>query len=357
MTLRDAAEAACPFALEVGVDRGSSGYAYLLSATSPDAFAGDALAGYGDDRNPGGSPAYVRISATPSATVSVRRDGVDVGSVNWGELEESGSSIRRRALRIEVVDRGRATGSHDGCVDDETGQPVPCRIHFRSHEGIPFAPHGHHAHVNSNFGTWHVDVGGDLRLGQITYAYIDGECQGWLPRGEVDRRRRARLRVRAAAPRVEIEPGQRELSCGSGASRTSSASAGSRATPTSTSSRRRAAISRQRGEDLNVVNLLLAQWGHLFTNTEEFTGAAERVGRGRDDRVREPGEPAAPARPPDPARPEAAGLSVVLGRARARPSWAARSRRRSRPGPTRATPRAGRSSCRTSRTRTASRRR
>src|SRR5439155_19331681 len=26
------------------------------------------------------------------------------------------------------------------------------------------------------------------------------------------------------------------------------------------------------GEDLNVVNLLLSQWGSLFTNTEEFTG-------------------------------------------------------------------------------------
>ena len=28
-----------------------------------------------------------------------------------------------------------------------------------------------------------------------------------------------------------------------------------------------------RGEDLNVVNLLQSQWGHLFTNTEEFTGS------------------------------------------------------------------------------------
>src|SRR5260370_36233053 len=33
------------------------------------------------------------------------------------------------------------------------------------------------------------------------------------------------------------------------------------------------------GEDLNVVNLLLSQWGHLFTNTEEFTGGP-RVSRG-----------------------------------------------------------------------------
>jgi hypothetical protein len=35
------------------------------------------------------------------------------------------------------------------------------------------------------------------------------------------------------------------------------------------------------GEDLNVVNLLLSQWGHLFTNTEEFTGqpSVSRDGR------------------------------------------------------------------------------
>ena len=27
--------------------------------------------------------------------------------------------------------------------------------------------------------------GGDVRLGQTNYAYIDGSCQGWLPRGDV----------------------------------------------------------------------------------------------------------------------------------------------------------------------------
>jgi hypothetical protein len=36
-----------------------------------------------------------------------------------------------------------------------------------------------------------------------------------------------------------------------------------------------------RGEDLNVVNLLLSQWGHLFTNTEEFTGGESRSRDGR----------------------------------------------------------------------------
>ena len=74
---------------------------------------------------------------------------------------------------------------HVTVLDDETGRPVPCRVHFRSPEGVPYQPHGHHDHVNSDLGTWHIDVGGDLRLGRATYAYIDGTCQGWLPRGDV----------------------------------------------------------------------------------------------------------------------------------------------------------------------------
>ena len=70
-------------------------------------------------------------------------------------------------------------------VDDDTGRPVPCRVHFRSPDGIPYQPHGHHNQVNSNLDTWHIDIGGDVRMGQITYAYIDGRCEGWLPRGDV----------------------------------------------------------------------------------------------------------------------------------------------------------------------------
>ena len=86
-------------------------------------------------------------------------------------------------VRLEVVERGR-NWVHTKVIDDATGnralpRPLPLA------GGIPYAPHGHHAHVNSNMGTWHFDVGGDVRLGQITYAYIDGTCQGWLPRGEV----------------------------------------------------------------------------------------------------------------------------------------------------------------------------
>ena len=45
-----------------------------------------------------------------------------------------------------------------------------------------------------------------------------------------------------------------------------------------------------RGEDLNVVNLLLSQWGHLFTNTEEFIGRPTVSDDGRSIVLRHAGK-------------------------------------------------------------------
>jgi hypothetical protein len=96
-------------------------------------------------------------------------------------------------------------------IDDATGRPVPCRVHFRSPEGIPYQPDGHHNHVNRNLGSWHSDIGGDVRLGQITYAYIDGTCQGWLPRGEVIVDVARGFEYEPLRASVTIAPGQQEL--------------------------------------------------------------------------------------------------------------------------------------------------
>ena len=164
---------------------------------------------------------------------------------------------------------------HTTVLDDETGRPVPCRVHFRSARGVPYAPHGHHAHVNSNLETWHVDVGGDVRLGQMSYAYIDGKCQGWLPRGEVHVDVARGFEYEPIRARVTIEPGQRELTlrlkrwADMNAERYFSGDTHVHFLST------QGAQLEARGEDLNVVNLLLSQWGGLFTNTEEFTGAED----------------------------------------------------------------------------------
>ena len=96
-------------------------------------------------------------------------------------------------------------------LDDETDRPVPCRVHFRSPAGVPYQPHGHHDHVNSDLGTWHIDVGGDLRLGRLTYAYIPGTCQGWLPRGDVIVDVARGFEYEPLREVVHIQPGQREL--------------------------------------------------------------------------------------------------------------------------------------------------
>ena len=266
------ADAAAPFALSVEVDRGSATYVQPLAPGTPDDFLQDPLTGYGEATNPANSPAYVQVAATPSATVTVKKGNETLGAAAWGELQAKRDlTAPGERVRFEVLDTGK-NWVHVTVLDEATGKPVACRVHFRSPAGVPYQPHGHHTHVNSNLGTWHLDVGGDLRLGQISYAYIDGKCQGWLPRGEVlvdVARGPEYLPLRT---RVRIEPGQRELTL---RLKRLADMAGERYFSGDTHVHfisTQGAHLEANGEGLRVVNLLQSQWGHLFTNTEEFTG-------------------------------------------------------------------------------------
>jgi hypothetical protein len=278
LTLPQAEDAQAPFGLAVEVDRGVTTFPYPLPQQTPDAFLNDPQRGWGEALNTTSSPAYVEVAAVPSATITVKHDGEALGRVGFGELE-AGSVVETERVRFEIVDTGR-NWVHTTVLDDDTGKPIPCRVHFRSPHGIPYAPHGHHPHVNSNLGTWHIDVGGDLRMGQISYAYIDGRCQGWLPRGEVIVDVARGYEYEPLRARVEILPGQRELTLRlkrqhhlnqeryfSGDTHVHFLST-------------QGALTEAAAEDLDVVNLLLSQWGHLFTNTEEFTGQPARSGDG-----------------------------------------------------------------------------
>ncbi len=260
-----------PFKLEVEVDRGVATFPYPLPKENDEAFVADSFAGWGESQNNTASPAYVEIAANPSARIEVKQNGESLGAANWGELQEKRKLSPTPRLDLILMDQGR-NWVKTTILDDETGKPVPCRIHFRSREGIPYQPHGHHNHVNSNFDTWHIDVGGDLRLGQITYAYIDGRCEGWLPRGEIIVDIARGYEYEPIRTRVKIAPGQQTLTfrlkrlrhmakeryfCGDTHVHFLSTQGGHREAA---------------GEGLNVLNLLLSQWGQLFTNTEEFTG-------------------------------------------------------------------------------------
>ena len=259
-----------PIDLEVSVDRGVATFPYTLPTQSRGAFLESPMPGFGEPVNPGSSPAYAEVSALPSARLTVRSGQESLGSVPWEEVT-AGDQRSVGSARIQMVDRGR-NWVRTEIVDAESGQPIPCRVHFRSSDGIPFAPHGHHAHVGSDMGTWHIDVGGDVRLGGMSYAYVNGSCEGWLPRGEVMVDIARGFEYEPLRRQVLIEPGQQHLRLELRRMRDMNAerwfSGDTHVHFLST----QGAQTEARGEDLNVVNLLLSQWGHLFTNTEEFTG-------------------------------------------------------------------------------------
>lgn len=266
--------------LSVDVDRGVASYPYPLPAAGPDMFLADPMAGWGEAQNGTWSPAWVEIAASPSATVTVKQGDETLGSVRWEDLEQAGHATVGGKAELVIVDPGR-NWVRITVLDDATGKPVACRVHFRSPEGIPYQPHGHHTHVNSNLDSWHTDIGGDLRLGQITYAYIDGTCEGWLPRGEVIADIARGYEYAPLRTKVTIAPGQRALTFRLKRVRDMAKdgwySGDTHVHFLSTQGGHREAA----GEGLNVVNLLLSQWGHLFTNTEEFTGSPsvnERAG-------------------------------------------------------------------------------
>jgi hypothetical protein len=246
--------------LDVEVDRGVATYPQPLPGE-------DDRAGWGAAE---GSSAYTSIAALPSATVAIRRGDDELGRVRWGDVERAGRAEAGQ-VSLELVEDGR-NWVHVSVVDDATGRPVPCRVHFRSPQGIPYQPHGHHNHVAQNLGSWHYDVGGDVRLGQRSYAYIDGTCQGWLPRGEVIVEVARGFEYEPLRQTVRIEPGQRELTLRierfADLASDGWWSGDSHVHFLSTAG----AQLEQQGEDLRVVNLLQSQWGALFTSTEEFSG-------------------------------------------------------------------------------------
>jgi len=257
--------------LELAVDRGTATYVYRTVPDLADlADRADLPGGWGRPRPDTWSVGYARVSASRSATVEVReRDGESFGEFTWGDLVAAGRlSFAWGEVRLPAADQAWVRTT----VRDTSGEPVPCRIRFQSAEGIPIAPYGHHAHINSDGGTWNLDIGGDVRLGSDTYASIDGRCEGWLPVGEVYVEVVRGFEHEPIRERVTIAPDQGELELvlhrRFDARARGYLSGDSHVHFMST----QGAELEARAEDLQVANLLLAQWGHHFTNTEEFTG-------------------------------------------------------------------------------------
>ena len=267
------------------MDRGYATYPFPLAREDADAFLSSPLAGFGEISIIGreaaegkgpyvrlqpSSPAYAHVAATPSATVTLRQEGIPIASVKWAEVEGKGVAETPTA-RIRLIDPGR-NWVRTRVVDSVSGAPIPCRVHFHSVDGVPYQPHGHHEQVSADIESWHADVGGDVRLGRISYAYIDGSCEGWLPRGDVLVDVARGFEYNPLRRRISISPGQQDLVLKLDRWTDMNAkgwfSGDTHVHFLSTAG----GHLEGRGEGLNVVNLLLIQAGTLFAGMEDFEG-------------------------------------------------------------------------------------
>jgi hypothetical protein len=273
-----------PFDVELSIDRGIAGFAYPLPRGGSEAFLSSGMPGFGipfrrsylssEGAAPinvrSASPAYAQVAAVPSATLSISHAGSPIDEVRWADVETR-DEVVTDAVRVRLLESGR-TWVRTSVLDADTGTRLPCRIHFRSPDGVPYQPHGHHPHINGELGSYYFDVGGDLQLGEVTYAYIDGRCEGWLPTGEVLVDVAHGFEYEPLRAQLHIEPGQRELTLElrrwSNLAAKGWFSGDTHVHMLSTSGAQLEA----RAEDLNVVNLLASQWAQLFTNTEDLIG-------------------------------------------------------------------------------------
>lgn len=257
--------------LEVLVNRGVNTYPYSLPVQSLQAYLQSTYKGWGEAMNPSASPSYVEIAANPSATVTVKHEDSKLGEFNWGDLERESSVTTPSGMKVELVSPGR-NWVRTRIVDADTGELLPCRVNFRTPEAVPFQPHGHPQHVFSNLPNWNLDVGGDVRLGNNSYGYNEGICEGWLPRGELVVDIARGYEYQPLRTVVQIAPGQQELTLkikrlvDMNSERFFSGDTHVHFLST-TGGHLEAA-----GEGLNVVNLLQAQWGANFSNFEDFIG-------------------------------------------------------------------------------------
>jgi hypothetical protein len=256
-----------------GIDLGVIARRYEARAVETDAWLGAAVKGRGEAPNAPASSLVLDVAGSRDATLSVLGRDVSLGDV----LDGGTASSPDGQVRVELLTPRRAWLSCK-IVDASTGQPTPARVHFRAPDGRYFPPYGHRHEVNDN---WFEDYGADVKLGDTPYAYVDGAFRAELPVGEVYVEASKGFEYEPLRAKLRVEPGQTELAIplerGADLRRQGWITADTHVHFISPDTARLEA----QAEGLNVINLLAAQWGDLFTNVGDITGA--KAGASRDD--------------------------------------------------------------------------
>ena len=133
-------------------------------------------------------------------------------------------------------------------------------------------------YVNSNNGTWQSTSAATCGSARSRYAYVDGRCEGWLPRGEVLVDVAQGFEYLPLRPRVRSSPASGDSTLRLAVSRTSTPALVLRRHPRPLPVAK-GGIARRSGEGVNVVNLLQSQWGS--SSRTRRTSPASRTSRRR----------------------------------------------------------------------------
>jgi hypothetical protein len=213
-------------------------------------------------------PIYAEVTASPEATLSLQDSKTgnlyefDMGKVAaWQELQGRSGNVR-----VSIMEREKVW-VHGQVVASETQRPTPVRLAFYSSEGCYIPPSGHRAEINDG---WFQDYGADLKLGDASFAYVDGKFQIELPVGEVYVEVTKGFEYEPVRKKLTIGAEQRELklevsrftNLRSRGWVTADTHVHFLSPPT--------AVLEAQAEGLNLVHLLAAQWSELFSNVGDL---------------------------------------------------------------------------------------
>ena len=206
----------------------------------------------------------IEMASTRDATLTIKdKSSGQIFRFPMRELYENQDRPASSSLsRVEFLDAHK-TWIHGQVTDGRTGKPTPVRIAFRSSDGRYIPPYGHRTEVNAG---WFQDYGADIKMADSSFAYVDGTFQIELPVGEVFVEISKGFEYEPVRRKVRIEAGRRDLNLEISPffdlHSKNWVSADTHVHFLSPST----AVLEGQAEGLNLINLLAAQWGDLFTN-------------------------------------------------------------------------------------------
>jgi hypothetical protein len=255
---------------EVTVDLGVVARTYQLPPFEAESWLASPEIGLGEARKaPDAAHLYVEVTAAPDATLVLRntktgrRFEFDLASAAPDREPEASPA----GASIEVLEKEKVW-LRAKVIDKSTGKPTPVRLAFRSKEGRYIPPYGHRTDINTG---WFQDYGADLKRAESSFSYVDGVFQVELPIGDVYLEMTKGFEYEPVRRKLTIQPGQSELKL------EISRFADLRSKNWVTADTHvhflspSTAVLEGQAEGVNLINVLAAQWGDLFTNVGDLS--------------------------------------------------------------------------------------